>query len=67
MTEQIKKVNALIARYCARHDIRFVNTFPLMLGKDGLPRPDIYVDDRLHMNTNGYAIWRKAVEPYLIP
>ena len=36
-----------------------------MLGADGLPKPDIYVADRLHMNTNGYAIWRQAVGPHL--
>ena len=36
-----------------------------MLGPDGLPRPDIYVDDRLHLNANGYAIWREAVLPHL--
>ena len=65
-TEKIKTVNGLIANYCRRHDIAFVNTFALMLGADGLPRPEIYVDDHLHMNTNGYAIWRTAVEPYLI-
>ena len=66
-TGKIKTVNALIAGYCQRHDITFVNTFPLMLGADGLPRPEIYVADQLHMNTNGYAIWRAAVEPCLIP
>jgi len=66
-TEKIKSVNALIAGYCKKNGITFVNTFTLMLGADGLPRPEIYGDDRLHMNPNGYAIWRKAVAPCLIP
>jgi len=39
----------------------FINVFPLMLGPDGLPKPDIYVEDRLHMNPKGYAIWKEAV------
>ncbi len=64
-TDKIKTVNSLIADYCTHHDIQFINTFPLMLGADGLPRPDIYVDDRLHMNATGYAIWRQAVAPCL--
>jgi lysophospholipase L1-like esterase len=64
-TADIRKVNALIARYCRRHDIQFVNTFDRMLGPDGLPRPDIYVADQLHMNEKGYALWRAAVAPYL--
>ena len=64
-TPQIREVNLLIARYCRRHDIAFVNTFELMLGPDGLPRPDIYDADQLHMNETGYAIWRNAVAPQL--
>ena len=58
-------MNSRIARYCRRNDIEFVNTFDLMLGPDGLPRPDIYVADRLHMNAKGYAIWAEAVRPHL--
>jgi len=65
--EKIKMVNGLMARYCRRHDLAFVDTFPLMLGADGRPRPDIYAKDQLHMNAVGYAIWREAVKPYLIP
>ena len=66
-TEKIKTVNGLIANYCRKHNITFVNTFPLMLGADGLPLPEIYVEDNLHMNVKGYAIWRDAVAPNLIP
>lgn len=65
-TEKIKTVNGLIANYCHQHGITFVNTFPLMLGADGQPLPDIYVEDHLHMNAKGYAIWRKTVAPTLI-
>jgi hypothetical protein len=36
-----------------------------MLGADGQPKPDIYVADRLHMNENGYALWKQLVGPYL--
>ena len=66
-TDKIKAVNHLIAAYCRHHDITFVNTFSLMLGADGLPRAEIYVEDHLHMNAGGYAIWREAVAPALIP
>jgi lysophospholipase L1-like esterase len=65
--EKVKRLNSLVADYCAKHDIAFINVFPLMLGPDGQPKPDIFVADRLHMNEKGYAIWREAVAPYLIP
>jgi lysophospholipase L1-like esterase len=64
-TAEIRKANLLIGNYCRRHSLTFVNTFDLMLGADGLPRPDIYVEDQLHMNAKGYAIWREAVGPHL--
>lgn len=64
-TADIRKTNALIADYARRHGITFVNTFDLMLGPDGKPRPDIYAADQLHMNATGYAIWARAVRPNL--
>lgn len=63
--ERVRQLNSLVRDYCARHRCAFIDVFPLMLGADGLPLPDIYVADRLHMNPKGYAIWRQAVEPYL--
>ncbi len=63
--EKVKRFNFLVERYCRRHGITFINVFPLMLGPDGQPKPDIFVEDRLHMNLKGYAIWREAVAPCL--
>jgi lysophospholipase L1-like esterase len=44
----------------------FVNVWPLMIGKDNLPLPGIYIDDRLHLNPAGYAIWQKAIKKQLL-
>jgi lysophospholipase L1-like esterase len=43
----------------------FVDVYHKMLLPDGKPMPDIFRDDKLHMNAKGYAIWQKAIEPYL--
>ena len=63
--DKIRRFNSMAESYCRRHGVRFINVFPLMLGPDGQPKPDIFVADRLHMNAKGYAIWRVAVRPYL--
>lgn len=63
--EKVRRLNALAENYCRHHDISFINVFPLMLGSDGHPLPDIYVADGLHMNAKGYVIWHQAVAPYL--
>lgn len=63
--EQVKRVNQLAREYCDEHGLFFINVYPLMLGPDGTPKPDIFVADRLHMNEKGYALWKDAVRPYL--
>lgn len=63
---RVRELNRLAAEYCRKHHLDFINVFPLMLGPDGLPKPDIFVADRLHMNPKGYAIWREAVGPHLV-
>jgi lysophospholipase L1-like esterase len=65
--EKVKRLNSLVEAYCHFHDMDFINVFPLMLGPDGLPKPDIFVEDKLHMNPKGYAIWKDAVAPFLVP
>lgn len=63
--EKVRQMNTLAEAYCRRHDIAFIDVFPLMLGPDGRPKPDIFVKDGLHMNEKGYVIWRQAVASHL--
>ncbi len=44
----------------------FVDIWHLMLDDFGQPRKALFRSDMLHMNDQGYAIWQKAVQPYLI-
>ncbi len=64
--DRVRKANSLIAQF-AKSDKRlaYIDVFNPMLGDDGLPRPNIFVNDRLHMNDQGYAIWKRVVEPFL--
>jgi len=62
-----KEANALIKSFLATDkNVVFVDVFPLMLTKEGKSRPELFLADKLHMNPDGYAIWSKAVEPYLL-
>jgi lysophospholipase L1-like esterase len=64
--EEVKAANKMVEAF-TRSDPRlaFIDVFPHMLGADGLPKPEIFVADRLHMNRLGYDIWRERVRPYL--
>jgi lysophospholipase L1-like esterase len=64
--EQVKATNVLIENYIkGQEGMKFINVFPRMLGSDGLPRPEIFVADRLHMNAEGYKLWTEIVGQYL--
>ena len=43
----------------------FVDVWNPMLNKDGLVRDELFVKDGLHMNEQGYAIWKQVLQPYL--
>ena len=63
---QMKEANQLIKeRLGQQKNIVFVDVFSKMLDENGKPMKDLFLDDNLHMNAKGYAIWKKALEPVL--
>ena len=67
LKEKVMKANRLINDYLAsKPNSSFVNVYSLMLNENGKPYPHIFVQDSLHMNANGYAIWQKAIKPHLL-
>ena len=59
--------NALIKAFLAKEaNTKFIDVYSLMLTKTGDLRPELFVEDMLHMNAAGYAIWKKAVESHLL-
>lgn len=66
--DKFRAANALIAAACAQDPrCAFVDVFPAMLDAQGGPRPELYVGDRLHLNADGYAIWKQLLTPLLGP
>lgn len=66
--DAMRTANRLIAADCATDPrCTFVDINPPMLGASGGARPELFVDDQLHLNRDGYAIWAKVLAPYLQP
>lgn len=66
--DQVRAANALVKAQCtADPKLTYIDTASAMLGPDGLPRPDIFVQDRLHMNAEGYKLWTRDIAPYPTP
>ena len=63
---EIKVVNEAIA-HLTEQDARVetVDTATPMLGRDGFPRPELYMRDHLHMSPVGYALWTDLTRPWL--
>ena len=66
LQNEMEKVNALIEGYAAGKDyLTFVDVVQAFLGSDGLPNPELFVADRLHLNDKGYETWNRALAPVL--
>ncbi|GAB4135606.1 MAG: hypothetical protein Tsb009_02040 [Planctomycetaceae bacterium] len=62
----IQQANRLIANQCQQDKrLVYVDIFKPMLGKDGKPRPELFVKDGLHLNEKGYALWTSILKPHL--
>lgn len=44
----------------------YVDVFSKMITSEGKSMPELFLDDMLHMNRKGYAIWYDALLPYLL-
>lgn len=64
----VRETNSLIAAYAqATPNLDFIDIFSPMLTADGQPRSELFSADSLHMNAEGYALWRSVISPHLRP
>jgi lysophospholipase L1-like esterase len=67
LQKKMENTNLLIQTYLSVNShASFVDVYHKMLNPDGSIMADIFLEDKLHMNAKGYAIWQKAIEPYLL-
>lgn len=64
LLDRMRTANALIRNYVDTDStLTYVDVFTPMLGPSGLPRGELFQSDGLHMNAQGYAIWRDLLQP----
>jgi hypothetical protein len=60
---EIKEANSMIKEICLSHrNTYFTDTEKYFLNASGLPRSELFLDDRLHLNADGYAIWTGIIK-----
>ena len=64
---QMQAANALLKATCEANPLlTYIDIASPMLDESGEPKPDIFLEDDLHMNERGYALWTTAVRPILV-
>lgn len=64
---KMKQANLQIKSFLQKQkNTSFIDVYQPMLLPGGQPKPEIFLEDSLHMNKKGYAIWKKAIQSYLI-
>lgn len=67
LMSQMLAANSKIKNYLSENErTAFVDVYYKMLNEKGMPKDNIFKEDKLHMNAKGYAIWQKAIKPYLL-
>jgi hypothetical protein len=36
-----------------------------MLNENGVPEPELFLEDSLHMTEKGYLIWKEQIRPFV--
>jgi lysophospholipase L1-like esterase len=61
-----KAVNTLIEEYTKQTPrLKYIEDYDMVLGADGKVRPELFVEDKLHFNAEGYKLLVERVRPYL--
>lgn len=59
---EMVEANEMIRDFIDRNDnLHYVDVAAPMLGSDGEPIPELFVDDGLHMTDDGYEIWTDVI------
>ncbi|RKR83675.1 GDSL-like lipase/acylhydrolase family protein [Mucilaginibacter gracilis] len=63
IAEQFKSANQLISTEITTRlpNWQYINLFADMLGADGKPKRELFLDDGLHLSKLGYAVWKTII------
>lgn len=63
---QMRETNDIIGAYLNRlPNSDYIDIYTPMLGVDGRPRVELFRGDMLHLNDEGYRLWRSVIAGYL--
>jgi hypothetical protein len=63
---EIQKANAMIRKICEnKKNTYFITTDFAFLNENGVPKDELFRDDKLHLTDKGYAVWNQIIRKEL--
>ena len=63
LKKKYEKLNRKLRTYCSENAlVNYMHVWDAMLDREGI-REEIFLEDGLHMNEKGYAIWERILKP----
>ena len=64
---KVVQANTLIKNFLnSKKRAVFIDVYHAMLNTDGTMKKELFLEDDLHMNAKGYAIWQRIIQPSLL-
>jgi len=61
-----KALNDMVADYIkGKPGLKYIDAYSISLGPDGQPRPELFVQDKLHFSRAGYRLLAERVRPFM--
>lgn len=65
-SDKEKALNAMVEELSKQvPHLKYIETFSMVLGSDGKPRPELFIADKLHFNEEGYKLLKDRVQPFI--
>jgi lysophospholipase L1-like esterase len=66
LADKMQDANARIAKQCEENEqLTFIDVWQPMLDAEGKPRGELFREDGLHLNDEGYELWTSIVKPVI--
>lgn len=66
LTPTMKRANDLVRAFAQKDErLAFADIWTPMLDEAGRPKKSLFVDDGLHLNYEGYRVWKETILPLL--
>lgn len=61
-----RTLNSLVQAYIGKNPrLKYIESYDISLGPDGNARPELFAEDKLHFNAEGYKLLADRIRPYL--